>query len=152
MFWKRDEHCFEGFGCFLWRKVVFPCSSHKSDNDVYTHQIVILFAWIHHGNNNWQSYHEISNKTKLMCLKFHPQQSHNQLNWILNNHYHSTFIIPTYSWWWYYYYYHYYCFFNSVVNIKNFLKLLQLNWAKKCQLILYYLGTLHHQSFRASNQ
>ncbi len=57
---------------------MFPCGSHKSDNDVYTCQIVILLAWIHHGNNNWQSYHEISNKTKLGCLKFHPQQSHNQ--------------------------------------------------------------------------
>jgi hypothetical protein len=28
---------------------VFMCGSHMSDNNVYTHQIVILFACIHHG-------------------------------------------------------------------------------------------------------
>jgi hypothetical protein len=28
---------------------VFMCGSRKSDYNVYTHQIVILSAWIHHG-------------------------------------------------------------------------------------------------------
>jgi hypothetical protein len=37
-------------------------------------------------------------------------------------------------------------FFTSAIKIKNFLKFLQLRWEKKCQIILHYLGTLHHQA------
>ncbi len=42
---------------------MFMCGSHKSDNNVYTSQIAILFCIDSPWDNNWQSYHEISNKT-----------------------------------------------------------------------------------------
>ncbi len=37
-------------------------------------------------------------------------------------------------------------FFHFVIINKEFLKFVQLMWEKKCQVILHYLGTLHHQA------
>jgi hypothetical protein len=37
-------------------------------------------------------------------------------------------------------------FFTLAVKLKNFRKFLKLRWENKCQAMLYYFGSTHHQT------